>query len=97
MFARMWVSQTQRPAEIEAYLPMLDEGDLPHVLFYDVDANPVLIAQQVASVMQEHERKFVPNRWDGEDRAQWLVDNWPGKLEDGGITFPDGEFWKKKS
>lgn len=28
-------------------------------------------------------------------KVQYLVDHWPGKLEDGGITFPDGEFWEK--
>lgn len=32
---------------------------------------------------------------ESEARVQFLVDNWPGKLEDGGITFPDGEFYPK--
>ena len=26
-------------------------------------------------------------------RVQYLVDNWPAELPDGGITFPDGKFW----
>ncbi len=30
-------------------------------------------------------------------RVQYLVDNWPVPVEDGGITFPDGEFWKTSS
>jgi len=29
------------------------------------------------------------------ERVQYLVDNWPEPLEDGGITFPDGELWEK--
>jgi hypothetical protein len=28
-----------------------------------------------------------------EAKVQFLVDHWPTKLEDGGITFPDGESW----
>ena len=28
-------------------------------------------------------------------RIQWLINNWPVPLEDDGITFPDGEFWRK--
>lgn len=28
-----------------------------------------------------------------EARVQFLVDNWPGALRDGGITFPDGLLW----
>ena len=28
-------------------------------------------------------------------KVQFLVDSWPNPLEDGGITFPDGEFWKQ--
>jgi hypothetical protein len=30
-----------------------------------------------------------------ETKIQYLVDRWPTKLEDGGITFPDGEFWQR--
>ena len=30
-------------------------------------------------------------------RVQYLVDHWPVPVEDGGITFPDGEFWKTSS
>ena len=33
---------------------------------------------------------------DREARIQYLVDNWPTKLEDGCITFPDGETWYQK-
>lgn len=25
-------------------------------------------------------------------KVQFLIDKWPGKMEDGGMTFPDGEF-----
>lgn len=28
-------------------------------------------------------------------KIQYLVDAWPTKLEDNGITFPDGDFWPK--
>ncbi len=31
------------------------------------------------------------------ERVQYLVDHWPVSVEDGGITFPDGEFWKTSS
>jgi hypothetical protein len=31
------------------------------------------------------------------DRVQFLVNNWPAELEDGGITFPDGVFWPQKT
>ena len=30
---------------------------------------------------------------DLEARVQYLVDHWPEELEDGCITFPDGEGW----
>jgi len=30
-------------------------------------------------------------------RVQYLVDHWPVPVEDGGITFPDGDFWKRSS
>jgi hypothetical protein len=30
-------------------------------------------------------------------RVQFLVNNWPEPLEDGGITFPDGERWEKSN
>lgn len=26
-------------------------------------------------------------------KVQFLIDMWPTRLEDGGFTFPDGEFW----
>lgn len=26
-------------------------------------------------------------------KIQYLIDSWPGPLPDGGITFPDGDFW----
>lgn len=32
---------------------------------------------------------------ESEARVQFLVDHWPAKLEDGGITFPDGTFYEK--
>ena len=28
-------------------------------------------------------------------KVQYLVDNWPAPLEDGGFSFPDGDFWKR--
>ncbi len=31
------------------------------------------------------------------DKIQYLVDTYPTKLEDGGITFPDGDFWRASS
>lgn len=31
------------------------------------------------------------------DRLQYLIDHWPVPLEDGGVTFPDGEFWPQTS
>lgn len=30
-------------------------------------------------------------------KLQYLVDSWPEKLEDDGITFPDGSFWPKST
>lgn len=30
-------------------------------------------------------------------RVQYLIDAWPEKLEDGCITFPDGERWDKST
>jgi hypothetical protein len=32
-----------------------------------------------------------------EERIQYLVDHWPVPLEDNGITFPDGDFWERKT
>lgn len=26
-------------------------------------------------------------------RLRFVIDSWPVPLEDGGITFPDGDFW----
>ena len=31
--------------------------------------------------------------WSDRERLQWLIDNSPFRLEGGGVTFPDGEFW----
>jgi hypothetical protein len=31
------------------------------------------------------------------NKLQWLVDNWYAPLEDGGITFPDGDFVEKRT
>ena len=28
-------------------------------------------------------------------KVQYLIDSWPTPLEDGGITFPDGDFWPR--
>lgn len=28
-------------------------------------------------------------------KIQFLVDNWPLPMSDGGLTFPDGDFWPK--
>jgi len=34
-----------------------------------------------------------PEEPDLRARVQYLIDNWPIELPDGGITFPDGDFW----
>lgn len=41
------------------------------------------------------ERVAADNK-DLRERVQYLVDNWPVPVEDGGITFPDGEFWEQQ-
>lgn len=53
MFARMYVSENTRRAEIEECLPMLDEGDLPHAIFYATDGDPVMLAKQIESLFHE--------------------------------------------
>jgi len=53
MFARMWISENTRRDELEAHLPMLDEGDLPHALFYATDGDPVMLAKQIEGLFHE--------------------------------------------
>ncbi len=65
-------------------LEMLDTEGLAHLQ----EENRV---RSVAIEGQEKLIKFLT------ERVQYLVDHWPVPLEDGGITFPDGEFWKTSS
>jgi hypothetical protein len=46
--------------------------------------------------IKSFEKIYMPALDDARHRIQWLVDNWPEELEDSGITFPDGETWRRQ-
>ena len=52
LFGRMIASQNSRCEEIEDALPELEGGDLPHVLLQDSGGHPVIIAQQIESILK---------------------------------------------
>lgn len=43
----------------------------------------------IEKAMSEQANNEICNAW---DIIQYLVDNWPTPLEDGGYTLPDGTF-----
>lgn len=57
------------------------------------ESNAILAAADEIERLKSRNEMLVSDNITYRAKLQFLVDNWPQPLEDGGITFPDGDFW----